>query len=155
VARLPTSAPEYIEHMWDHDAEFAPRFRSGTHEGKAVLFDEGGDDPWQSVRIALKVVSLDAAGGNVEDPSSYPNTDVEAPDLSDAIRSMNDAINEVLTEQERHVIVQRLGGDTYADIAEWCEPPLSGPSQARKIEQRALRKLRERLSAFRKKKDRS
>jgi hypothetical protein len=120
--------------MADHDWEFA----------------ESGDDPWQSVRRALNVVSLDARGGDVEDPSSYLNTNVETPDLSDAIRSMGDAIDETLTEQERYVVVQRNFGDTYAEIAKWCEPPLSGPSQARKIEQRALKKLGERLAAFRK-----
>jgi DNA-directed RNA polymerase sigma subunit (sigma70/sigma32) len=124
--------------MADHDAEFA----------------HYGEDPWRTVRRALNMVSLDAVGGDVEDPSnrSYLDDEVEAPerDLSDLIAAMQDIFNNVLTKQEQRVLIQRLLGDTYATIAGLCRPRLSGPSQARKIEQRAMRKLRERLSRFRK-----
>src|SRR5215470_9486457 len=122
--------------MADHDAEFAPRVEWWSCDGKAVLVDVGGDDPWQSVRRALNVVSLDATGGDVEDPNSRRDDDVEAPDLSGAIQSLRAAFFETLTEQERYVVFRRLDRVTYAEIAQWCEPPLSGPSQARKIEQR-------------------
>jgi hypothetical protein len=40
--------------MADHDADF------GAY----------GEDPWQTVRRALNVVSLDAVGGDVEDPNA-------------------------------------------------------------------------------------
>jgi hypothetical protein len=71
-------------------------------------------------------------------------------DRNELLAAVGTAIANVLSGQERHVLIQRLlGGDTYADIARTAWPRLSGPSQARKIERRALRKLRGRLSRFR------
>jgi hypothetical protein len=64
--------------------------------------------------------------------------------------AMETIFGDVLTRQERFVLIRRqIVGDTYADIADLSWPRLSGPSQARKIEQRALRKMKERLSKFR------
>ena len=103
------------------------------------------DDPWITVRRALNVVSL---RGNMDVAADDTGESPER-DLSDATRALGNAIG-ALTEQEQRVIIQRSFGSTYADIAELCEPPLSGPSQARKIEQRAMKKLRDRLSKFRK-----
>jgi hypothetical protein len=78
--------------------------------------------------------------------------EVEAPepDQSEMMAALGAILNNVLTRQEKRVLIQRiLLGNTYAEIAEMCWPRLSGPSQARKIEHRALRKLRARLSRFR------
>ena len=125
-----TTKTESIE---DHDAEFA------AYE----------DDPWITVRRALNVVSLRE---DMDVAVDYAGDDTgESPerDLRDATRALGNAID-ALTEQEQRVIIQRSLGNTYADIAELCEPPLGGPSQARKIEQRAMKKLRDRLSKFRK-----
>jgi len=117
-------------------------------EDAAAAADWMTEDPWQTVRRALNVVSLDAAGGDVVDRSSYPNDEIEEPDLTAAIRALRKAAVSVLTLQEETVLFLRIHNATYADVADMCDPPLSGPSQARKIEQRAMRKLGERLSRF-------
>jgi hypothetical protein len=120
--------------MAAHDAEFAH------------------DDPWRTVRRALNVISLDAAGGDVKDPGN-PDDELgsQEPDRAAAIAALGENFDNVLTKQERFVLTQRLVmGDTYATIAETSWPRLSGPSQAKKIEQRAIRKMGERLSRFRK-----
>lgn len=97
------------ESMADNDAEFF------HHE----------DDPWQTVRRMLGVVSLDASGGDVADPN-YPNdAEVEAPDPSEAIQLLGNVF-ETLTEQERSVVAQRvLFGDTYDEVAKKCANRLS------------------------------
>jgi hypothetical protein len=117
--------------------------------GKAPPYH--GAHPWRTLRRALNVRSLDAAGGDVEDPSSYLDDEIEGRErnLSDATAALRDVINNALTKQERRVLIQRLIGDTYATIAAECRPRLSSASQARKIEQRAMRKLQQRLSRFR------
>jgi hypothetical protein len=114
-----------------HDAEFAY------------------DDPWRTVRRALNVVPLDAAGGNVKDPGN-PDDELgsQEPDRVEAIAAIWDIIRNVLTKQEQFVLIQRLVGDTYATIAEESRPRLWDASRAKKIEQRAIRKIRERLSGF-------
>jgi hypothetical protein len=119
----------------EHDAEFAY------------------EDPWRMFRRAHNVVSLDAAGGNVEDPNgSYPDDEVESqkPDRAAEIAALRDIFFNVLTKQERFVLIQRLMKHTYAFIAENSRPRLRDASGARKIKERALRKLRDRLSRFRK-----
>jgi hypothetical protein len=88
-----------------------------------------------------------------DDVHGQPDFDKEVeapePDHKELLTAMGTMVHNVLSRQERYVLLQRLIGDTYATIAEESWPRLSGPSQARKIEQRALRKLRERLSKFR------
>jgi hypothetical protein len=124
-----------LDSMLEHDAEFAY------------------EDPWRMVRRALNVVSLDAAGGDVEDPNgSYrgDEPDSQEPDRAEAIAAMVGIIDNVLNKQERFVLLHRLAGVTYAFIAENSRPRLPDASRAKKIEQRAMRKLRERLSRFRK-----
>jgi DNA-directed RNA polymerase sigma subunit (sigma70/sigma32) len=111
------------------------------------------EDPWQMVRRALNVVSLDAAGGDVEDPNgSYADDepDSQEPNRAAEIAAIADIFHNVLTKQEQFVLRHRLVGVTYPFIAENSRPRLRDASRARKIEQRALRKLRERLSRFRK-----
>jgi hypothetical protein len=108
------------------------------------------DDPWQSVKRALNVISLDAVGGDVEDDRGRPGDDVDEPesDRTALLATMERLVNNVLSREEQHVLIERLLGFGYAAIAARSRPRISGPSQARKIEQRALRKLRERLSRF-------
>jgi hypothetical protein len=112
------------------------------------------DDPWQTVRRKLDIVSLEACGGDVEDPNNRFDPDDERdepqPDPSEQKAALLQAaaelrVSNVLTEQEYDVFSLRRRGHTYATIATECRPRLSGPSQVRKVELRAVRKIRERL----------
>jgi DNA-directed RNA polymerase specialized sigma24 family protein len=122
-----------------HDAEFAPRY-PGDPQG----------DPWPTVRRKLNVVSLDAVGGDVDVADDVEDAEADEPerDLSEAVAAMKRVYSNVLTNEEQIVFALRQIEVPYATIAKECR--LSGPSQARKIEQRALRKMRERLSKYRK-----
>jgi RNA polymerase sigma factor (sigma-70 family) len=67
-------------------------------------------------------------------------------ELLDALQAN---MRNALTEEERLVVDLRIQmRATYAAVA--ARVGLSGPSQARKIEQRALQKMRKRLSRFHK-----
>jgi hypothetical protein len=146
------------ERMEDHDAAFAPYF-PGDPEG----------DPWLTVRRTLNVVSLDARGGDmgippeVEDElapdlgelipeSEDDEAEKPVPERREAIAQMMRVYRNVLDRQEQFVIDMRYNKDDpvpYATIAKACRPRISGRSQVRKIEQRALRKMAERLGKFR------
>jgi hypothetical protein len=128
-------APDWAEDP-NHDAYFAD------------------DDPWQTVRRKLDIVSLEACGGDAEDPNNRFDPDDEGdepePDRNEQKAALLRAAAElrasnVLSEEEYDVFSQRSRGHTYATIAAKCRPRLSGPSQARKIESRAVRKIQERL----------
>jgi DNA-directed RNA polymerase sigma subunit (sigma70/sigma32) len=146
------------ERIEDHDADFAARY-PGDPQG----------DPWQTVRRTLNVVSLDARAGNVGiDPEvedalasdlgeliPEPEDDEAekpAPERREAIAQMRRVYSNVLDKREQFVIDMRYHKDgpvPYATIAKACRPRISGRSQVRKIEQRALRKMAERLDKFR------
>jgi hypothetical protein len=121
------------------------------------LKEEGRNDHSLTLRRALRphaisVVSLDEERENedgeieeidVEDRGQYRNDEAEAPENSSRlIAALRDLKRSVLDKQERFVLKRRLDGDTYAAIAKSCRPRLSGASQARKVEQRAIDKLR-------------
>jgi len=90
----------------------------------------------------------DHSGYDLRDHSGYD--DEEASEIDPELRRALQANKRnALTEVERVVLELRFQvGATYAVIAERAR--LSGPSQARKIVERALRKMRKRLSRFRK-----
>jgi DNA-directed RNA polymerase sigma subunit (sigma70/sigma32) len=105
---------------------------------------EDGRDPG-----GLREVSLEEFGGDVEaNPESEPDDEAPAPNLTEAVAALGKLVGDVLTKEERFVLVQRQVGDAYATIAKNARPRISGPSQVRKIEQRAIKKLRVRLSNF-------
>jgi DNA-directed RNA polymerase sigma subunit (sigma70/sigma32) len=75
-----------------------------------------------------------------------------APEPREAIAQMRRVYSNVLDKREQFVIDMRYREDgpvPYATIAKACRPRISGRSQVRKIEQRALRKMAERLDKFR------
>jgi DNA-directed RNA polymerase specialized sigma subunit len=91
----------------------------------------------------------DHSGYDLRDHSGYDD-EVKAREIDPELRRALQANKRnALTEVERVVLELRFQvGATYAVIAERAK--LSGPSQARKIGERALRKMRKRLSRFRK-----
>jgi hypothetical protein len=122
------------------------RFRSGCHPNSSEELDRAdGADPQISERLFVSF--CDEAHSNSD---SSDEVESSKPDRSKLMAAMETIFGDVLTRQERFVLIRRqIVGDTYADIADLSWPRLSGPSQARKIEQRALRKMKERLSKFR------
>jgi DNA-directed RNA polymerase specialized sigma subunit len=86
---------------------------------------------------------------DLRDHSGYDD-EVKAREIDPGLRRALQANKRnALTEVERVVLELRIQvGATYAVVAE--RAGLSGPSQARKIVERALRKMRKRLSKFRK-----
>jgi hypothetical protein len=84
------------------------------------------------------------------DPASGYDEADEAPELDrDLLNALGACIWNVLSRQERCVLMQRLlVGDTYAAIAKTAWPRLRDASHAREIEQRALAKLRKRLKYY-------
>jgi DNA-directed RNA polymerase specialized sigma subunit len=91
----------------------------------------------------------DHSGYDLPDHSGYDD-EVKAREIDPELRRALQANKRnALTEVERVVLELRIEvGAPYAVIAE--RAGLSGPSQARKIVERALRKMRKRLSRFRK-----
>jgi hypothetical protein len=79
---------------------------------------------------------------------SSDEVETPEPDQSKLMAAMRTTFEDVLTRQERYVLTQHLVGDTYATIAAEARPRISSASQTRKIEQRALRKMRVRLDKF-------
>ena len=143
------------ERIEDHNSAFAPYY-PGDPQG----------DPWQTVRRKLNVVSLDARGDDVrvaaeveDEPEpdqsglipKVEDDEAEKPerDLREVIAKMKRIRSNVLDKQEQFVIAKRYDEDVpvpYETIAKICRPQISGRSQARKIEQRALKKIHERVS---------
>jgi DNA-directed RNA polymerase specialized sigma24 family protein len=109
-------------------------------------------DPWPILRRKGKIASIEALGGDVKIDADAENEEAEKPepDLNEAITALERVYGNVLTKEEQQVIrLRTLFEHTYAAVAKMCRPQISGPSQVKKIEQRALRKMRERLSKFR------
>jgi hypothetical protein len=83
------------------------------------------------------------------DPASDYDEAAEAPEpdrkLLDALRAI---MRNALSRRERHVLLRRLAGDTYAAIAKSARPRLRDASHAGEIERRALAKLRKRLKNY-------
>jgi hypothetical protein len=146
------------QRMEDHDAEFAPYY-PGDPEG----------DTWSTFRRKHNVVSLDSQGGDVgvaaeveDEPASnlrklipeVEDDEAEKPacDRQKLIPVLKRFRSNVLDKQEQFVLDMRFHEDgpvPYAHIAKACRPRISGPSQVKKIETRAIRKLHERLEKFR------
>jgi DNA-directed RNA polymerase specialized sigma24 family protein len=138
--KLRDAQPPRDERIEDHDA--------GEYE-------DGYGDPWQLVRRRLNAVSIDAlreAGKTVE-AHSLDDEPVAAPDLSEAAKAaLKGFPRRALTNIEETVLVERFYGDddgplSYAEIAKIYG--ISSASQVRKIEQRALEKMRKCMSAER------
>jgi DNA-directed RNA polymerase sigma subunit (sigma70/sigma32) len=83
------------------------------------------------------------------DRSDYDEA-AEAPEPDrDLLNALRDCMWNVLSRQERYVLIQRvLVGDTYATIAKTAWPRLRDRSHAHEIEQQALAKLRNRLKYY-------
>jgi hypothetical protein len=114
---------------------------------KDYLDDDRFDDIDPQIPARCFVSFCEELHGQID---SCNEVEAPEPDQSEMMAAIGAIINNVLSRQERFVLIQRnLLGDTYAEIAKMCWPRLSGPSQARKIEHRALRKMRARLSRFR------
>jgi hypothetical protein len=80
------------------------------------------------------------------DPASGYDEADEAPEIErDLLDALRTCMRNVLSRQERHVLIRRLAGDTYAAIAKSARPRLRDASHAGEIERRALAKLRKRL----------
>ena len=105
---------------------------------------EDGRDPRIAERYFVSLCD------EIPEPEPSDEVDTPEPDQSALWAKINAIIDDVLTKQERFVLLHRQIGRTYADIADLARPRISSPSQARKIEQRALRKMRVRLQKFRK-----
>jgi hypothetical protein len=126
-------------------------------------------DAFDAYRKAL--ISAAIPGGRIADASSDPEIpdrrfvplppDDSLPDYNDeeeAMAGLDDqdrlkllAVvwdpNAGLTPQGREIITRRvLRRDTYEDIAKTVRPPVSGPSQARKIGHREAQKIVQRFS---------
>jgi hypothetical protein len=83
------------------------------------------------------------------DPPAPASDEAEAPEPNrELLNALRNAWN-ALGRQEQFVLIQRLlMEDTYAAIAAMAWPRLRDASRARKIEQRALAKLRNRLKYY-------
>jgi hypothetical protein len=109
--------------------------------------DDPEYDPWVKVRRALNVVSADALreAGKTVRGSSPDDEPITAPDLSAALTALHNVPRAALSGMEHGVVYMRyFDGLSYREIAEECG--LSGPAQAKKIEQRALQKLQKCLA---------
>jgi DNA-directed RNA polymerase specialized sigma24 family protein len=109
-------------------------------------------DPWPILRRKGKIASIEALGGDVKAAADVEEEEAEKPepDLNEAIAALVRLHNNALTRTEQFVIEKRQLGYPYATIAKKCRPQISGPSQVKKIEARAMRKLEQRLSKYRK-----
>jgi hypothetical protein len=114
-------------------------WRNGLDRWRDEMDRSDGFDP-QILERFLVPLGDEALGYS----ESSDEVETPEPDQSALLAAVGTIIDNVLTPQERNVLLSRcFTGMTYERIAKESRPRLSGPSQAKKIELRAIRKLRE------------
>jgi DNA-directed RNA polymerase sigma subunit (sigma70/sigma32) len=114
--------------------------RKRRKEAEQDLYD--GRDPqikqWLFVQLCV----------DPPDPGYDETAEAPEPDR-DLLNALGAYMRNVLSAQERYVIIQRIvAGDTYATVAETAWPRLRDARHARQIERRALAKLKSRLLKY-------
>jgi hypothetical protein len=118
----------------------AGRKRLQAKLNEADLYD-GRDPQIEQWLVPLCIDPPDPAS-EYDEAAETPEPD---PDLLNALRA---CMRNAISGRERHVILRRLAGDTYAAIAKSARPRLRDASHAGDIERRVLAKLKKRLENY-------